>query len=402
MTQVVYISMDGALSHIGYSQVVRLVESLARRGVSISLVSLERHRDLQQPDRVAEIHRRLDRVDAEWIYGTYEEGGTGQAAIRNLTALARLAWRQSRERGRTILHARGYHGALAARAVAMHGRHAWIFDARGAWIDERLEEGRWFSSPVARAAARAIECDLYRRADSVVLLTELHRERVARIRSHTARDTYVIPTCADFESFRPYVEAPGYAGLRERLGGGFLVGIVGSMNRAYRPRETARLARLLTEIRGDCRICVLSSHHEDWTACLTAAGVPKAKIVAREVSHAEMPAYLSALHCVLMLLEPYSAGKIGAMPTKLAECFAAEVTVCAFGGNSEILGWVERTRGGVVLSRLEDDALVAAAQRLASSPHQPGARERARTHFSLDSGSERYCRLYESLGGQRA
>lgn len=401
MTHVVYISMDGALSHIGYSQVVRLIESLARKGVSMSLVSLERPRDLQQAERVAEIHRRLGHVNAEWTHGTYEEGGTGQSAIRNLTALARLTWLQSRERGRTILHARGYHGALAARAVAMRGRHAWIFDARGAWIDERLEEGRWFSSPVALAAARAVERDLYRRADSVVLLTELHRERVARIRSGSSRDTYVIPTCADFESFRPYVEASDGAGVRERLGSGFLVGIVGSMNRAYRPRETARLARLLTDIRGDCRICVLSSHHEEWTACLGEAGVPKAKIVAKEVSHAEMPAHLSALHCVLMLLEPYSAGKVGAMPTKLAECFAAEVAVCVFGGNSEILEWVERTRGGVVLSTLEEDALLAAAERLATSPHQPGTRERARTHFGLDSGSERYCRLYESLGGQR-
>src|SRR6201999_1054209 len=125
--------------------------------------------------------------------------------------------------------------AMAARTAF---RVPFLFDTRGMWIDERIEDGRWFTNPAALRAGRALERRLFRAASGVVTLTELEAGDVragdygdaARGRPITA-----IPTCADYEEFR--IQRPEEwrhvpAELARRLKGRLVLSFVGAMNAA--------------------------------------------------------------------------------------------------------------------------------------------------------------------------
>lgn len=406
---VVYLTVDGVLGHLGFSQVFRVVEALAQRGFSYSIASTERAADLADSARVARVRDRAAAAGIRWRWAPYDERGTPAAVARNLAMLGWLAAR-ALPRGEALVHARGYHSALVADALRRRGGVRWLFDVRGYWIDERLEEGRWFTTPRRLRAARGVEAHLFRRASAIVTLTELHAAEV-RAGGHVAASTpvAVIPTCADYDEFVPADPSLDSSDARRDLGaptGQPLVGIVGSLNRAYRPRETARLAAEILQRRADAFLVVLSGQREAWSVALVAEGISPERFKVVSVPHDRMPAVLRELSWALMLLEPETRAKLGAMPTKLAEFFASGVRVCAHGCNREVTGWVERAGGGYVLGDLSDGSVSAAAvevaARLGEGPNLE-ARERTVGHFGLAAGVERYERVLRGMGeGARA
>ncbi|MBK7155759.1 MAG: glycosyltransferase, partial [Sandaracinaceae bacterium] len=193
--------------------------------------------DLAATERVNALRGQLTSAGITWRYGTYHEGAKG--AARNLAQLSQLAERALREDSIGLVHARGYQPAVVARWLrARHGL-PYIFDFRGLWIDERLEEGRWFTNPAALAVARRVERTLFQDAAAVVSLAEPGADLLrsgALTGSPYRGPLVVIPTSVDFDAFT----LPSDAGraeapepLREWAGEDLLLGWVGSLNRWY-------------------------------------------------------------------------------------------------------------------------------------------------------------------------
>ena len=211
----------------------------------------------------------------------------------------------------------------------------------------------------------------------------------------------MVPTCADFDEFRPRsIDSLSLvpSDIRERLAGKLVVGVVGSLNRAYLGPQTARLATQVLRRRPDAQVLVLSGQKDEWTAAFAAEAAPLDRVTIVRVDHEAMPQWLDLLTWAVLLLAPESRAKRGAMPTKLAEFFATGIRVCAHGCNHEVTDWVERVGGGMVLSTTDDDALEHAAAHISTvDSTDPTTRDRASAHFSLKSGINRYERLIRSL-----
>lgn len=396
MRPIVYLSVEGVLGHLGFSQVFRVVEGLAQRGLPYGLVTLERARDLQNRARLEAVRQRLTRAGIEWAYEAYREGGTPRLVVGNEANLLRLALRLLRRMRAGAIHARAYHAGVVSLGVAPLVRGRWVFDARGYWIDERVEEGRWFTTPVRLAAARAVERQLFSRSARVVTLTRLQADDVesgayGRLRAPVE----VIPTCADYEEFTP--RAPESltvvpAEVKARLAGRRVLGVVGSLNRAYVGDATARLARRVLDRDPDARLLVLSAQTAEWRAVFEREGLPQGVVEYASAPHEAMPQWMNLMHWALLLLTPETKAKRAMMPTKLAEFFASGVRVCVHGCNSEVEAWVERAGQGVRLPHLGEAALDEAAASIVAAPLSPALAARAATeaHFSLSRGLDRY------------
>lgn len=405
MKPVLYLSIEGILSHLGFSQVFRVIEGLAKRGVPYALVSIERQRDLANERRLAEVKQRVEAAGIDWRWGVYREGGSSKSVLENMGRLAALATSHVLRHRSPLIHARAYHAGL----VALGLRHAitkpWIFDARGYWIDERIEEGRWFTTPARLRVARAVERQLFARSSATVTLTQLQANDIlSGAYGQTFGPVTVIPTCADYEEFRPrtpdaLTNVP--AEVVERFRGRRVLGVVGSLNRAYLGRETAQLVARVLQRDRDAQLLVLTAQARDWAAAFARAGIPESRMLITRVDHEAVPQWMNLMTWGVLLLTPETKAKTAMMPTKLAEFFGSGVRVCIHGCNREVCQWVNRAGGGLVLESLADDALEAAASQIASSELRPNheARERTFAHFSLESGLARYERLIRQLVG---
>jgi hypothetical protein len=402
---ILYATFDGVLQPLAFSQVVRVITALARRGVRYHLLSVESKRDLEDRRRVDEVQRVLAEANVPWTTVPVDLKGSVLRSGEAFSRIVAQAMRIVSHSNVSLLHARGYQASAVAHFIHRLTRLPYLFDARGCWIEERVD---WFSSPVAYATAKWVERALYRDAAAVVTLTALHANDVidGAFGRKDAKTVSTIPTCADYSEFdivddrlrTPHDAVP--AAIRDRLRGKVVLGIVGAMNRSYLAQPTMTLVRQVCELRPQAHLLILTQQEREYRALAAASGIPEERLTVTSVRHQDMPGWLPWLNWGLLLLSDTIA-KRGSMPTKLAEFFACGVRPVAYGCNSEMTGWVRRAASGVVLDTVQEDDLHHAARHIADTVSNIDTLRRAREltgpHFSLASGIERYEALYGRL-----
>jgi Glycosyl transferase 4-like domain len=407
---ILYVSVDGVLQPLGYSQVCRVLLGLSKRGFRYRLFSLEKPADLADERRVRALTDELLASGIEWTHQPYVQGGTYRTAAANLARLGKGIHALLATGAIGLVHARAYKAALIARTAKRALGIPYIFDARGRWIDERLLARRWFTNPVIERGARRLERQLYRHASGLVTLTQLHADDIAAgdFGPPSGAPSRVITTCADFSCFT--LEARQHSREQRsaigdevwhRLSGKLVVAFVGSTNAFYRHEESFQLAKEILDRRADAHLLIISAQKHEFAQLAARAQLPSDRVTIVTAPHSAMPQWLSRIDWAIQLLNS-GVAKRGSMPTKLAEFFASGVQPLHFGCNSEVTDWVRRSGSGLILESLSREQLAAAADFVATVPPDlarlQNARSIARPHFDLASGLDAYASLLTELG----
>ncbi len=391
---IVYLSQDGALQPLGYSQVVRPVLGLAARGWSYRLLTLERAEDLADTPRVRALEARLAEAGVTWTAMPYRQGfgplSAGANVASTVATLARIS------RGARLVHARSYVGAIVARAAQRLTGVPYLFDTRGFWFDERREQGRWFADDRVFAAAKALERRLYLDAAGAVSLTRLGADDIASGAFGRWGDKPVvaIPTCVDQSEFTIHrTRRPEFA---DRV----VVAWVGSINNWYFIDEGLALFAKIRARDPRAHLLWLTPQVDAATERVRAHGIDDFTV--RSVQHDAMPTWMGTIDFgLLLLVETYA--KRASMPTKLAEFLASGVRPIHHGCNAEVGAYVAEAQSGFTVPSLDARSLDAAAERVVAIGRSDRGLEEARAisaeHFSLASGIERYDALLRALVG---
>lgn len=399
MKRITYLTYDGVLEPLGYSQVARVLLALAERGYAYRLVSFERKVRLSDEARVNAVARELEAAGIEWERFEYAEGGAKAFPLNAARGLSALA---SHATSTSLVHARSYVAGFVAQQVGRLHRLPYLFDARGYWVDERREGGGAFRRPLVLAAVRRGERSLYEDAAAMVGLTALHVDDVVSGRFGRWRGgpTAAIPTCADYEVFRLREDA-GDASPDPFFVGKLVVGIIGSLNFSYHSEATIELARRILARRDDAVLFIATQQRDEYRALATKAGIDPARVLVRSIPHREMPHWVRHVDVVPHLLIE-TPSKRGSMPTKLAELFASGVRPLHVGCNGEVGAWVRRAGTGFLLPDVGHEALDHAARAVSTMERDVDVLRAGRSiteaHFSLRSGVERYAALLSQLG----
>ena len=190
-----YLSVDAMSEGVGASQVLPYVEALSRRGMTVTLHSLEKGRP---STAVAD---RLDQAGVRWRPHSWGRGGS-------MAGLARLVKGAAYLRGAELVHARS---DIPAGSALLARCPAWVWDMRGFWADERIEAGLLRPGSVQERMMRVIERGAARNAAGIVTLAASAIDVLEQRHGPAVRDkAQVITTCVDLERFRlsPMPEAP--------------------------------------------------------------------------------------------------------------------------------------------------------------------------------------------------
>jgi hypothetical protein len=400
---ILYLTFDGILQSLAFSQVARVVTALARRGFRYHLVSVERGDDLADRAKVETVQRFLLDAGVEWSAIGVDLRGTPRTVAEAVARVAAQAFKLVTDGRAKLIHARGYQSAAIANTLRKMTGVPYLFDARGCWIEERTD---WFSRAPIYAAAKIVERTLYRDALAVVTLTELHRNDVVdgAFGRREGDSVVAIPTCADYDDFRIGPVRPGKPmgtdvvplEIQKRLAGRIVLGIVGALNRSYLASLTLSLVKRACNLEARCHLLVLTPQQSEYRDLLTSYGFSADRMTVASARHADMPSWMHWMDWGLLLLGDTIA-KRGSMPTKLAEFFASGVRPVVHGCNSEVTAWVRRAGSGIVLESVAEGDIEGAAAEIAASTGKVEYLHRARAitapHFSLATGIDRYASL---------
>ena len=394
--RVLYISYDGMLEPLGQSQVLAYLKRLAD-GRRIHLISFEKADDWANTTERERIADDIGGAGIVWHPLRYHKRPTALATLWDIACGCTVGlWLVLRHRLR-IVHARSYVASVMALAIKRLTGAKYLFDMRGFWADERVDGGLWPRSGRMFRVAKGFERRFLLGADHVVSLTQAAVRELQRFDYLQGRmpPVTVIPTCADLTRFSPM--------YRERDGGSFVLGYVGTVGTWYLFDEVATCFAQLLRMQPDARFLIVNrGEHAYIRERLAAAGVPDAMVELTTATHAEMPRQMARMDAGVFFIKPVFSKQASA-PTKLAEFLGCGIPCLGNAGVGDMADVLEGEQVGVALKTFDQAALTDGLQALLQLAADPATRTRcvaaAQKHFSLDEGVRRYAAVYGQLGG---
>ena len=382
------------LEPLGQSQVLAYLKRLAV-GRCIHLISFEKPEDWAHEAERARIAQDIAGAGIVWHPLRYHKQPSALATLWDIACGIGLGlWLVLRHRLR-IVHARSYVASVMALTIKRLTGAKYLFDMRGFWADERVDGGLWPRSGRMFRVAKGFERHFLLAADHVVSLTQAAVRELQRFDYLQGRmpPVTVIPTCADLTRFSPM--------YRERDGGSFVLGYVGTVGTWYLFDEVATCFAQLLRMQPDARFLIVNrGEHAYIRERLAAAGVPDAAVELTTATHAEMPRQMARMDAGVFFIKPVFSKQASA-PTKLAEFLGCGIPCLGNAGVGDMAEVLEGERVGVALKSFDEASLNEGLQQLLLLAQDPATRDRcvvsAERYFSLDEGVQRYADIYHKL-----
>ena len=382
------------LEPLGQSQVLAYLKRLAV-GRCIHLISFEKPEDWAHEAERARIAQDIAGAGIVWHPLRYHKQPSALATLWDIACGIGLGlWLVLRHRLR-IVHARSYVASVMALTIKRLTGAKYLFDMRGFWADERVDGGLWPRSGRMFRVAKGFERRFLLGADHVVSLTQAAVRELQRFDYLQGRmpPVTVIPTCADLTRFSPM--------YRERDGGSFVLGYVGTVGTWYLFDEVATCFAQLLRMQPDARFLIVNrGEHAYIRERLAAAGVPDAAVELTTATHAEMPRQMARMDAGVFFIKPVFSKQASA-PTKLAEFLGCGIPCLGNAGVGDMAEVLEGERVGVALKSFDEASLNEGLQQLLLLAQDPATRDRcvvsAERYFSLDEGVQRYADIYHKL-----
>ena len=139
---ILYISYDGLLEPLGYSQVFRYMQKLSYN-FKIIIISFEKNFDWKEKNQRLELRKKMKKAGIIWIPLRYHNklgvySTTWDLLIGFLVSVYVVLFYKVK-----LVHVRSYVPAIIGLALKKILQKKMIFDMRGFWADERVDVRIW-------------------------------------------------------------------------------------------------------------------------------------------------------------------------------------------------------------------------------------------------------------------
>lgn len=394
--RVLYISYTGLMEPLGQSQVLRYLLGLAVSH-EITLITYEKPGDLDDTERFESVRETVEEAGIVWRPLRYHRSPSIPATTWDLFNGFRLSRRIISEDDIEIVHARSYIPSVLGLLCKRMYDVGFVFDMRGFWADERVDAGLWEPDSLKYRGVKGLERRFLTEADVVVSLTNAGIEAIAELDYIDKSEIRfeMVPTCVDLELFKP---------RPSDCEGPFVLGYVGSVGTWYRFDDVLETFELLQEYLSRCRLKIVNrGEHEYIWQRINAFGIDGTHVTVRSVDHAEMPSEINEMDAgVFYITRTFS--KKASSPTKLGEYLACGIPCLSNGGVGDVEAILEENGVGIAIDSFDTERKREGIESLLELVEEPSigarCREVAESHFSLESGIERYDRIYRTVGGR--
>lgn len=405
--KVLYISYDGMTDPLGQSQVLPYIIALSKKGYRFTLLSFEKKKRFESERGIIEKIAKENSI--EWVPLFFTSKPPVLSKIYDRWKLMRTAFKLQRKNKFDIVHCRSYIAAEAGLKLKKNFGVKFLFDMRGFWADERVDNGQWdlnktFYKKIYNHYKKK-EKQFLLNADGIVSLTQAGKDHILSkpVYKHIRID--VIPCCADLDYFDfNKISSQQSAGLKEQLGIApekKVITYLGSVGGWYMTNEMFAFYRQLMKSYPEFVLLILTKDDKDAVIReATEAGVPADRLVVRYARREEVPLYLSLSDCSIFFIRP-TFSKTASSPTKHGELMGMGIPVICndIGDTGKI---IEATKTGAVIESFTDEEYKKTVERLQDTLaiSKQYIREKAFDFFDLEKGTDKYSGLYSAMLNQ--
>jgi len=399
-----YISYDGALDPLGYSQVVPYLLHLGQKGVRFTLLTFEKRQKLENKESFNRLKKVLIDRGIKWEILKYHKSPTLPATILDISlGCIKGLFIVIRDKVE-VIHARSFVGAVPALLLAKLFRLKFIFDMRGFWADERVDGLIWKQNGLLYRIAKWWEKIFLLNADWVVCLTE-EAKRITREFPYLKNKDLlieVIPTCVDIKRFCRRVKDERLLNtynLRDK----FIFAYFGSIGTWYMFDEMLNFFKVAKEVYPNSLFLILTPDKKNASEKISGQGINPDDYLIEFSSYDDLPRWISIADVCLFFIKP-SFSKKSSCPTKFAESLACGLPVITNSGIGDLDVYINGSKIGIMVNRFTRDEYKRIIKQLPEilsdrETVSGNCRKTACDFFSLESGIDKYWNIYQELAG---
>ena len=390
---ILYITYDGLQDPLGQSQIVPYLKGLHQKGYSYSVISFEKEKPLTS------FRKDIKTWCTDWRNLQFHKKRHVLSVIGSLLRCFFLGLYLTVKNKIQVIHCRSYPASVLGLCIAKFLRRKFIFDARGFWVDERVDMGSIKVKSLEERTWKFIEKCLFRFSDSIVVLTESMKKELSKNGTPTEK-IMVTPTCVDLHLFKDpliikknKVMEKGKITQKSKTSPPIHLVYMGSLGPHYLLEEMLNFFTTLKVKDKNVTLTIIT--HSPAPSFQFPDGVFFLK-----GTHKEIPALLNEADVGIAFLKQTFSAK-GRCLTKIGEYLACGLPVIINKGIGDHDGLIKKERIGIIVEELLGEGYQKAADALCKLLDDPYLKQRCRLvaekDFSLEKGVEKYDQLLKRL-----
>jgi glycosyltransferase involved in cell wall biosynthesis len=402
--KILYISYDGMTDPLGQSQVLPYLCKLAAMGYEFTLLSFEKKDRYKKSSPVIEAICKANNI--RWAPAFFSKRPPLLSKLYDGWKMKKKAAQLYKEHRFAFTHCRSYVAAAAGLSLFKQYNIPFLFDMRGFWVDERVDNGQWnLGNPLYKAAYtlyKKKEKEYFSKSAHIISLTEKGKEELAANYGVALEKVSVIPCCADLEHFDyNKVNELEKENLKTRIGinkGDKILSYLGSLGGWYLTDEMLDFFKVLKQYEPAAKFLFITHDSRGGiVAKAVARGLEEKDIITEPAARQQVPLFLSLSNwSVFFIKDAYS--KKASSPTKQGEIMAMGVPIiCNDIGDT---GRIVATSGtGLVIHSFSEEAYKEAALKFSKldSINKESIRAAAFRYYDLNNGAHTYAEVYKNI-----
>lgn len=385
--KVLYISYDGILEPLGFSQVFRYLEKISSKEIEITLISFEKKINLKNKEKLNELKKRNAKSNINWHYFAYHKNPEIIATIYDLLICLSRICLSFFNKKIDLIHIRGYVPMILGLILKKIYKANLLFDTRGFWPDEKLDRAGWHKSSFKYRFFKSAEKTFLSKSDAIVCLTNEAKEiYLSENKDLSPEDLYLIRTCVDTEKFNINLTS------REQC---LKFGYIGTTDTAYDIKKVLDFYYRFNTTCESLLYIYTNSDHKFLLDNIPSKFIHSKNIIIKRIHHKEIPNALKDIDIgIFFLKENFSIR--ASMPTKIGEFLACGIPIVCNQFNKDIKEIINQESGYLYNFDSYDRNHFAEIQKL-NRLDATLIRRNAIRNFSLSDGAKKYRNIYFKL-----
>jgi glycosyltransferase involved in cell wall biosynthesis len=402
--RVLYISYDGLTDPLGQSQILPYLSGLSRQGFQFTILSFEKKEKLEKEGAL--IKELTDASNIHWVPLLFTAKPPILSKIYDRYRMWRTALALHRKHHFQITHCRSYISAEIGLRLKRKFGVKMLFDMRGFWADEKIDNGQWdISNPLYKriySHYKKKEKEFLQSADGIVSLTQAAKDFLLQQPEYKDLSIDVIPCCADLDHFDyKKITTEEKKAIKESLNipeTAKVISYVGSFGGWYMTKEMFAFVKLLQAQHPEYVFLFLTKDDPEKVKDeARLCGIDEKKLVVLYVKRQQLPGYIAISNCSIFFIRN-TFSKTASSPTKHAELMGMGVpVVCNTIGDTGNI--INSTKTGQLVDTFEELVLKEAVDKLGEIEiiDKEYIRSCAAGLFDLQTGVRKYLSLYKKI-----
>jgi glycosyltransferase involved in cell wall biosynthesis len=404
LKKVLYISYDGLTDPLGQSQVLPYVSFLSKHGYRFTILSFEKKDRFNKERHIIEAIAKDSNID--WVPLTFTAKPPVLSKIYDRYRMWQTALKLYRTKKFDLVHCRSYIAAEMGLRLKKKFGVKMLFDMRGFWADEKLDNGQWnMQKPFYRRLYQHYkkkEKEFLLAADGIVSLTNAAKKYLLDQPQYKHLSIEVIPCCADLGHFDFHkISREAVQDLRNSLGmdaNSNVMIYLGSTGGWYMTKEMLLFFKTLIETYPSYVMLVLTKDDADQLRNEAAdLGIPGNQLVITYSDRKRLPLFMALANFSIFFIRN-SFSKMASSPTKHAELMGMGIpVVCNDIGDTGTI--IRETKTGIVVNEFDKTSLEKAVKEIHQLEQldKEQIRNCAARFFDLEVGAGKYLGLYKAM-----